>query len=150
MNAVVNLAPTRFGAAIATPLVENDRIKQLSDNDIKPFYQKQATLAVKLLKEALGNYPLMIHKPEGAIFLWLWFKDLPITTVELYEILKEKGTLIVPSQYFFPGVDVSDYQHAHECIRMSIAADEQTLTDGIRVIGEVVRELYDEAANKNS
>ena len=148
MNAVVNLAPTRFGAAIATPLVENDRIKQLSDNEIKPFYQKQAKLAVTLLKEALGDYPLRIHKPEGAIFLWLWFKDLPITTLELYERLKEKGTLIVPSEYFFPGVDVSDYQHAHECIRMSIAADEQTLTDGIRVIGEVVRELYDEAQSK--
>ncbi|MEC9443485.1 MAG: valine--pyruvate transaminase, partial [Pseudomonadota bacterium] len=89
-----------------------------------------------------GDYPLVIHKPEGAIFLWLWFKDLPITTLELYERLKEKGTLILPSEYFFPGVDISDYQHAHECIRMSIAADEQTLTDGIRVIGEVVRELY--------
>lgn len=149
MNAVVNLAPTRFGAAIATPLVNDDRIKQLADNEIKPFYQKQATLAVKLLKDALGDYPLMIHKPEGAIFLWLWFKDLPISTLELYERLKEKGTLIVPSEYFFPGVDVSNYQHAHECIRMSIAADEQTLMDGIKVIGEVVRELYDEANSQN-
>ena len=129
-------------------MVENDRIKQLSDNEIKPFYQKQAKLAVRLLKEALSDYPLMIHKPEGAIFFWLWFKDLPITTLELYERLKEKGTLIVPSEYFFPGVDVTDYQHAHECIRMSIAADEQTLTDGIRAIGEVIRELYDEAQNK--
>ncbi|MBU5617169.1 valine--pyruvate transaminase [Psychrobacter sp. TAE2020] len=143
MNAVVNLAPTRFGAAIATPLVKNDRIKQLSDNEIKPFYQQQAKLAVRLLKEALGDYPLVIHKPEGAIFLWLWFKDLPIDTVELYERLKQKGTLIVPSKYFFPGVDVNDYKHAHECIRMSIAADEQTLIEGIKVIGEVVRELYD-------
>ena len=148
MNAVVNLSPTRFGAAIATPLVKNDRIKQLSDDAIKPFYQQQATLAVRLLKEALGDYPLSIHKPEGAIFLWLWFKDLPITTLELYEILKEKGTLIVPSQYFFPGVDITNYQHAHECIRMSIAADEQTLIDGIKVIGDVVRGLYDEAARQ--
>nr|WP_299038641.1 valine--pyruvate transaminase [uncultured Psychrobacter sp.] len=145
MNAVVNLSPTRFGASIATPLVENDAIKDLSDNDIKPFYQQQAKIAVTLLKKELGDYPLVIHKPEGAIFLWLWFKDLPVTTLELYDILKEKGTLIVPSEYFFPGVDVSDYQHAHECIRMSIAADEQTLIDGIAVIGEVVRGLYDEA-----
>lgn len=145
MNAVVNLAPTRFGAAIATPLVEDDRIKQLSDDVIKPFYQQQAKTAVTLLKKELGDYPLVIHKPEGAIFLWLWFKDLPISTSELYETLKEKGTLIVPSEYFFPGVDISDYKHAHECIRMSIAADEDTLTKGIAVIGEVVRGLYDEA-----
>ena len=143
MNAVVNLSPTRFGASIATPLVENNAIKDLSDNDIKPFYQQQAKTAVTLLKKELGDYPLVIHKPEGAIFLWLWFKDLPISTSELYEILKEKGTLIVPSEYFFPGVDISDYKHAHECIRMSIAADEQTLIDGIAVIGEVVRGLYD-------
>ncbi|WP_367104762.1 valine--pyruvate transaminase [uncultured Psychrobacter sp.] len=143
MNAVVNLSPTRFGASIATPLVNNNAVKDLSDNDIKPFYQQQAKTAVALLKNELGDYPLAIHKPEGAIFLWLWFKDLPISTSELYEILKEKGTLIVPSEYFFPGVDVSDYRHAHECIRMSIAADEDTLTKGIAVIGEVVRELYD-------
>ncbi len=145
MNAVVNLSPTRFGASIATPLVENDAIKDLSDNDIKPFYQQQAKTAVTLLKKELGDYPLVIHKPEGAIFLWLWFKGLPISTSELYETLKDKGTLIVPSEYFFPGVDVSDYQHAHECIRMSIAADEDTLAKGIAVIGEVVRKLYDEA-----
>ena len=145
MNAVVNLAPTRFGAAIATPLVKDDRMKQLSDDVIKPFYHQQAKTAVALLKKELGDYPLMIHKPEGAIFLWLWFKDLPISTSELYERLKEKGTIIVPSEYFFPGVDVRDYQHAHECIRMSIAADEQTLIDGIAVIGEVVRGLYDGA-----
>ncbi|WP_105244406.1 valine--pyruvate transaminase [Psychrobacter sp. Marseille-P5312] len=144
MNAVVNLSPTRFGASIATPLVENDAIKDVSDNEIKPFYQQQAKKAIALLKQELGDYPLMIHKPEGAIFFWLWFKDLPITTLELYDILKEKGTLIVPSQYFFPGVDVSDYQHAHECIRMSIAADEDTLAKGIAVIGEVVRKLYDD------
>jgi len=145
MNAVVNLSPTRFGASIATPLMKNDAIKDLSDNDIKPFYQQQAKTAVALLKKELGDYPLSIHKPEGAIFLWLWFKDLPISTSELYEILKEKGTLIVPSEYFFPGIDVSDYKHAHECIRMSIAADEDTLEKGIAVIGEVVRELYDKA-----
>ena len=148
MNAVVNLSPTRFGASIATPLVENNAIKDLSDNDIKPFYQQQAKTAVTLLKKELGDYPLVIHKPEGAIFLWLWFKDLPISTSELYETLKEKGTLIVPSEYFFPGVDISDYKHAHECIRMSIAADKDTLTKGIAVIGEVVRELYDEAQSQ--
>lgn len=145
LNAIVNLAPTRFGAAIATPLLQDDRLKDLSDNHIRPFYQGQAKLAVQLLKQELGDLPndaMKIHKPEGAIFLWVWFKDLPITTVELYERLKAKGTLIIPSEHFFVGVDTTDFKHAHECIRLSIAQDDDTLRKGIATIGEVVRAVY--------
>ena len=148
LNAIVNLAPTRFGAAIATPLLQDDRLKDLSDNHIRPFYQAQAKLAVQLLKQELGDLPspynnaMKIHKPEGAIFLWVWFKDLPITTVELYERLKAKGTLIIPSEHFFVGVDTENFKHAHECIRLSIAQDDETLKKGIATIGEVVREVY--------
>ena len=148
LNAIVNLAPTRFGAAIATPLLQDDRLKDLSDNHIRPFYQGQAKLAVQLLKQELGDLPspynnaMKIHKPEGAIFLWVWFKDLPITTVELYERLKAKGTLIIPSEHFFVGVDTDNFKHAHECIRLSIAQDDDTLRKGIATIGEVVRAVY--------
>ena len=148
LNAIVNLAPTRFGAAIATPLLQDDRLKDLSDNHIRPFYQGQAKLAVQLLKQELGDLPspynnaMKIHKPEGAIFLWVWFKDLPITTVELYERLKAKGTLIIPSEHFFVGVDTENFKHAHECIRLSIAQDDDTLRKGIAMIGEVVRAVY--------
>ena len=39
LNAIVNLSPTRFGAAIATPLLQDGRLKQLSDNIIRPFYR---------------------------------------------------------------------------------------------------------------
>ena len=42
LNAIVNLAPTRFGAAIATPLLQDERLKDLTDNHISPFYQGQA------------------------------------------------------------------------------------------------------------
>ena len=148
LNAIVNLSPTRFGAAIATPLLQDDRLKDLSDNHIRPFYQGQAKLAVQLLKQELGDLPspynnaMKIHKPEGAIFLWVWFKDLPITTVELYERLKAKGTLIIPSEHFFVGVDTKNFRHAHECIRLSIAQDDDTLKKGIATIGEVVRAVY--------
>ncbi|MFW2177773.1 MULTISPECIES: valine--pyruvate transaminase [unclassified Moraxella] len=148
LNAIVNLAPTRFGGAIATPLVQDDRLKDLSDNYIRPFYQGQARLAVRLLKAELGDLPapyqnaMKIHQPEGAIFLWVWLKDLPITTVELYQRLKEKGTLVIPSEHFFVGVDTERYPHAHECIRLSIAQDDDTLKKGIATIGEVVRAVY--------
>ena len=143
MNAVVNLAPTRFGAAIAGPLLEDDRLKELCDDTIQPFYAKKAKKAIAHIKEEMGDYPVLVHKPEGAIFLWVWFKDLPISTTELYDRLKQKATLIVPSEHFYPGLDTTDYPHAHQCVRMSIAASDETLEAGIKVIGEVVRELYD-------
>ena len=142
LNAIVNLAPTRFGAAIATPLLNDDRLKTLSDDYIRPFYQGQSKLAVQLLKQELSEYPMRIHKPEGAIFLWVWFENLPITTVELYQRLKEKGTLIIPSEHFFVGVDTDSYPHAHVCIRLSIAQDDDTLRKGIATIGEVVKQIY--------
>ena len=145
LNAIVNLSPTRFGAAIATPLLQDGRLKQLSDNIIRPFYRNQAQTAVSLLKRELGVYPLKIHKPEGAIFLWLWFENLPVSSQTLYKMLKAEGTLIIPGEHFFVGIDTQDYPHARECIRMSIAQDAETLEKGISAIGRVVRGLYDAA-----
>ncbi|TWV80828.1 valine--pyruvate transaminase [Moraxella sp. VT-16-12] len=143
MNAIINLAPTRFGASLAKPLFDNDEIIRLSQTAILPFYQRQSKLAVRLLKEQFANLPVYIHKPEGAMFLWVWFKDLPITSQELYERLKEQGTLIIPSRHFFVGIDTTQYCHAHECIRLSVAQSDEVLTAGIAMIGEVVRSVYE-------
>ncbi|MGY0398954.1 MAG: valine--pyruvate transaminase [Ostreibacterium sp.] len=144
LNAIVNLSPTRFGAAIATPLLVNDMIKTLSDNYIKPFYQQKVDYAITLLKKELGNTPMKIHLPEGAIFLWLWFPNLPMTTAELYRQLKATGTIILPSEYFFPGINnIVNYQHAHECIRMSYAQSNETLEKGIAHIGRLVKKAYE-------
>lgn len=125
------------------PLLESGEMKRLADNVIRPFYRNQAQTAVSLLKRELGAYPMKIHKPEGAIFLWLWFENLPVSSQTLYEMLKAEGTLIIPGEHFFVGIDTRDYPHAGECIRMSIAQDAQTLEKGIAAIGKTVRKLYD-------
>nr|WP_310790518.1 hypothetical protein [Moraxella catarrhalis] len=72
----------------------------------------------------------------------MWFEGLPISTTTLYQILKQQGTLIIPSEHFFVGMRTADYPHAKECIRLSIAQDDHTLDQGIKTIGEVVRQLY--------
>lgn len=146
LNAIINLSPTRFGAAIATPMLQDGSLKQLANHVIRPFYAEQAQYAISLLQQELKDYPLAIHQPEGAIFLWLWFENLPISTNELYEMLKQRGTLIIPSEPFFVGLDTRNYRHARECIRMSIAGDKNTLKQGISTIGALVRELYDNQA----
>ncbi|WP_204322341.1 hypothetical protein, partial [Streptococcus pneumoniae] len=63
MNAIVNLSPVRFGAAIATPLFQNDEMIHLSDAFIAPFYKKQSAFAIRRLQEEFADYPVYIHQP---------------------------------------------------------------------------------------
>ncbi len=147
LNAIVNLSPTRFGAAIVSPMLKDDSLKEISDNIIRPFYKNKVEYAITLHKKELSDYPMQIHQPEGAIFLWLWFKDLPISTKTLYKQLKDAGTIIIPGEFFFPGIEnAKEWKHTSECIRMSYAQNDDILEKGIAMIGEFVRNAYD---NKN-
>jgi valine--pyruvate aminotransferase len=115
----------------------------MSQQHIKPFYRDRSELAVGLFKNALGELPYHIHKPEGAIFLWLWFKDLPITSQALYEKLKARGVLVIPGQDFFPGIEAG-WRHTQECIRVSYAQEESVIREGIRIIAEEVASAYNQ------
>lgn len=123
--------------------MKSGEILSLGRDLIKPFYQDRATQAVEWFRQALGNVPYRIHKPEGAIFLWLWFEGLPISSQSLYERLKERGVLIVPGHNFFPGMD-SDWRHQQECIRVSYAQDSESVRNGINVIAQEVLKAFTE------
>ena len=140
-NTVVSLACGNFGPTIARELFRTGEILSLSRNLIKPFYQERATQAVKWFRESFGDVPYRIHKPEGAIFLWLWFDGLPISSQELYERLKRRWVLVVPGHNFFPGMDTG-WRHQQECIRVSYAQDGDTVRKGIALIAEEVARAY--------
>jgi valine--pyruvate aminotransferase len=144
VNANMNLAPGSMGAVIATNLVRSGEIIRLSREVIRPFYEKKAGEAVEQLCEGLDGIDYHIHKPEGAFFLWLWLRSLPITDHELYERLKKRGVLIVPGHYFFPGLK-AEWQHKHECIRINYAQDEELVSAGLKIIAEEVKLAYDSA-----
>jgi valine--pyruvate aminotransferase len=110
-------------------------------NLVTPFYQQKATHAVNLLKQKLNGIPFKIHKPEGAIFLWLWFEGLPITSKELYQRLKNKGVLIIPGEDFFIGID-EKWQHKYECIRLSYAQDVEVVERAINVIAVELKAVF--------
>lgn len=141
MNAVISLAPGSFGATLALDAVRTREIIRLSENVIKPHYRQKVQRAVAWLHAELAGVNFYIHKPEGAIFLWLWFKDLPITCQQLYERLKARGVVVVPGQYFFPGFQ-EQWRHKHECIRMNYAGDEAKVQAGIKIIAEEVRRAW--------
>jgi len=143
MNGILNLALGSIGPSLALELVKSGEVISLSRDIIKPFYQKKANRAIELFKQALSGVDFFIHKAEGAIFLWLWFPDLPITSAELYNRLKERGVLVISGHYFFPGLE-DEWQHKHECIRVSYAMHDDIVSKGIKIIAEEVKKAFNQ------
>jgi len=141
MNAIFNLALGSFGPALVLDLVNSDEIMSVCNNVIQPFYKQKALRALDLFHQELQGVEYYIHKVEGAFFLWLWFPGLPVSCEELYKRLKERGVLIVPGHYFFPGLD-DDWIHKHECIRVSYAMHDSIVEQGIKLIVEEVKKIY--------
>ncbi|MEP5766003.1 MAG: valine--pyruvate transaminase [Halieaceae bacterium] len=140
-NTIVSLASGTLGPAIAKELFRSGEIQSITAEHVTPFYRERSQQTVQWFREALGDLPFHIHKPEGAIFLWLWFEDLPISSRELYERLKARGVLVVPGQDFFVGL-TEDWPHQHECIRVSYAQDSDTVQAGVKLIAEEVEKAY--------
>ncbi|AIL69111.1 valine--pyruvate transaminase [Vibrio vulnificus] len=143
MNGIISLAPGSVGPALGHYMIEKKDLLHLSSGVIKPFYQQKSQRAVELLQAAMPDDRFRIHKPEGAIFLWLWFDALPITTMELYQRLKARGVLIVPGEYFFIGQE-DNWEHAHQCLRMNYVQDDELMQKGIAIIAEEVNRAYSE------
>ncbi|MGF1726501.1 valine--pyruvate transaminase [Photobacterium nomapromontoriensis] len=141
MNGVLSLAPGSVGPALVNKMIEQDDLLRLSKDVIKPFYLRKSQQAVDLLKQMITAPKFRIHKPEGAIFLWLWFEDLPISTLELYQRLKARGVLVVPGEYFFIGLK-DEWQHSHECLRMNYVQADDVMQRGIAIIAEEVEKAY--------
>ncbi|HHC6786959.1 TPA: valine--pyruvate transaminase [Vibrio parahaemolyticus] len=141
MNGIISLAPGSVGPALANHIIAKGDLLKLSSEVIKPFYKQKSQRAVELLQQAITDERFRIHKPEGAIFLWLWFDELPITTMELYQRLKARGVLIVPGEYFFIG-QKDEWDHAHQCLRMNYVQDDEMMQKGISIIAEEVEKAY--------
>ena len=145
MSSVVGLANPNIGQTIARPLIESGEILRLANETVKPFYIEKSRQAQDWVGESFGDdLDYFIHRSEGALFLWLWFPGLPISSAELYERLKARGVLIVSGHYFFFGLEDESWQHRHECLRMTFTMEETVVRDGIRVIGEEVRKAWAE------
>lgn len=147
MTSIVGLANTNVGQAITRPLIESGEILRLSREVVRPFYLAKSQQARAWVDDYFDDsLPYRVHLSEGAFFLWMWFADLPITSRELYERLKQRDVLVVPGNYFFFGLDDQDWRHRDECLRVSFSMPDEIVRDGIRVIAEEVSRVYQEAS----
>lgn len=141
-NTIVSLAPGNMGAALMKQLLVDDQLLSLSRNTVQPFYQARMQQAVSIFKTALAGLPYRLHQPEGAIFLWLWFDGLPISSDELYQRLKARGVLVVSGHHFFPGLE-QPWSHRQQCIRITYCQDNEKLLAGANIIAQEVRKAFE-------
>ncbi len=140
LNAGLTLANCSVGAAVATHLLANGEVLTLARDVVRPYYEDLAQRALRSCHEAFHDLDFRVHQPGGAIFLWLWFPGLPITTLELYERLKARGVLVIPGPYFGPGLQ-APWPHLNECLRLSYAQAGPRLNQGLMIIAEEVRNV---------
>ena len=145
MNAIMNLATGSFGSLMAINLIKSREIIALSQKIVRPYYSDKALRAKDYLLQKLQGLPVKLHKIEGAMFLWLWLKDCPVSNEVLYERLKAKGVLIVSGHHFFPGLNAFDtnaWKHTRECLRITYSQDDQLVMRGLEIIAQEVHFAY--------
>jgi valine--pyruvate aminotransferase len=142
MTAITSLSPGGVGPVLVDEMISAGDLTRLSDEIIRPFYQQRCRRTIKRLREAIDDPRLWIHLPDGAIFLWLWFEGLSISSLELYRELKREGLLVIPGEYFFPGQDVQPGDHASRCIRMNYVRDEEEIERGVEILARVLRRYW--------
>ena len=141
LSGIITLAPNSVGAALMTRMIKAQKITHLSDNIIRPFYQQRLNSALALFDEIFSDLPVLMHKPEGAFFLWLWLKDLPISSYELYQRLKKRQVYVIPGEEFFIDLD-SNWSHTQECLRINYGQPEEKIRQGFQVLAEELKKLY--------
>lgn len=141
MNAVISLANGNVGQAMLKPLLAGDDLTRLSREVIRPFYEERSRFAQGVLHDRLRNSaPYAVHASEGAFFLWLWLKQLPITSAELYQRLKKRKVLVVSGHYFFFGLQ-EPWSHRDQCLRITFSQRPEIVQEGLEIIADEVRRL---------
>ena len=141
LNAIVALASGSLGQALAERLIRSGELVRLAQTAVRPFYEERSLRAQEWIREFFDGGDYAVHRSEGAIFLWLLFKDLRIPAKKLYAKLKERGVITVPGEYFFFGLEsVQEHEHYDKCLRINYSCDPAEVREGLRIIGELYRE----------
>ncbi|MEZ2341710.1 valine--pyruvate transaminase, partial [Microcoleus sp.] len=132
----------RYGQAIAARAINSGALADIGVNVIRPYYQSKFDVVETTLEQAMPkDLPWFLHRGEGAIFAWLWLKDLPMTDWEFYQQLKQVGVILVPGSSFFPGLR-EDWRHKQECLRISLTATNQEIETAMKRLAKMVEKVY--------
>lgn len=140
MTAVVGLANGSIGQALTLPMIEDGSLLRFCRNEIRPYYEQRSRHAVEILREEFREIDFRVHRPDGALFLWLWFPGLGIHSSELYQRFKEAGVLVVPGHFFFHNLPVS-WDHSQECVRINYSMNIEGFPEAARRMAGVLKSI---------
>lgn len=142
----IGIHSSRYGQAIAARAINSGALADIAEKVIRPFYQNKFAVLEGTLDAAMPkNLPWFLHRGEGAIFAWLWLQDLPITDWEFYQELKKVGVIVVPGSTFFPGLK-EEWQHKHQCLRISLTGSDTEIVTGMQRLAKVAEQVYQSSA----
>lgn len=138
----VGIHSSRYGQAIAARAIKSGELAKIAETVIRPFYQHKFDVLESTLDAAMPkNLPWFLHRGEGAIFAWLWLRDLPMTDWEFYQELKKVGVIAVPGSTFFPGLK-EEWEHKNQCLRISLTGSDQEIAIAMTRLAKVAAEVY--------
>ncbi|MBM7442704.1 valine--pyruvate transaminase [Streptomyces sp. HB132] len=150
-NSVLH-APQLPQAALARVLGDG-RLDRVTREAITPYYREKRRFAAGLLAEAMPpDMDWRMHSGVGGMFCWLWVDHPWFDDLDLYRRLKERRVFVVPGRHFFvdplssPGLD----GHATRCFRISLSTEEKVLSEGIRHVADVLREMRASAVSADT
>jgi len=141
-TATLCLAPGNLGPSMGESLLSSGDMQRLSDTIIQPYYQAKMQQTLDYCLTQAVDIPMRVHQAEGAFFLWLWFKGLPISSQALYERLKARGVLVLSGHHFFQALDDATWPHQHECLRVSYCQPWEKVQQGFDIIFDEARAVY--------
>lgn len=141
LSGIITLAPNSIGASLMTRMIEDGELNHLTEQIIKPFYKERLEFAAQMFEKHFSDLPVLMHKPEGAFFLWLWLQKLPIATKDLYQRLKEKHVYVIPGEDFFIDID-SSWDHTRQCLRINYAQPPEQIDRGFAMLAAELKGLY--------
>lgn len=148
LNSIIALTSGSMGQVLAEGLVKSGEILEMANRIVSPFYRKKTETAQGYIGEFFDGMNYRIHRCEGAIFLWLYLPDLKIPSAVLYGLLKERGVVVVPGEYFFFGRNSGSdaetawktHPHREKCLRLNYSQDDEQVREGLRIIAEVAKQ----------
>ena len=141
-TASMALAPGNTGPMLLKSLLKHEVLNEVTKKWVQPYYADKSKQVLELVKSLSKDLPVFIHKPEGAFFLWIWFKDLPVTSQVLYESLKAKGLLILSGHHFFESLDDREWMHQYQCVRLSYCQPWHLVEKGLSILFDEINDLY--------